>query len=97
MVNTPIDPDALLDEGDTIADMWLGFVTKIAPGVPPDSGQYGDMKVCFHAGAISLLNRLLRQGGLSEGEEVTEADEAVLAGLDTELREFFQGVGIVRK
>lgn len=68
-----------------LAKAWRQFSVKILPA-GCSAAQERDMRSAFYAGASSLFTALLNH--VSEGDEVTDLDVSMIAGVHEELDAF---------
>jgi hypothetical protein len=70
----------------SIAEAWRSYDARVLPAVAGEV-QRMETRKAFYAGAMVLFNILLH--GVSDGDEMTEEDDALYDGLQRELSDFF--------
>jgi hypothetical protein len=72
-----------------IREAWLSYLNEVVPaGAHPN--QIIETRRAFYAGAQSFLAAMTTNLALGDG--ITEADMNLIAGIDTELREFVEQI-----
>lgn len=75
-------------KGEAMAQAFKAFQELVYPGAPAD--QLRELKISFMAGASELL--AIMNAVMEQGEDVTQADLAVMENISNELETFHQGV-----
>jgi hypothetical protein len=75
-------------KGEAMAHAFDAFQALVYPGAPAD--QLRELKISFMAGASELLSIIMAV--MEQGEDVTDADLAVMDNISNELAAFHQGV-----
>lgn len=78
-------PLAKPNEERSLAEVWAKYEAKVIPHTAGE-GQRRDVKNAFYAGAHTIWSIIMRNA--SDGDQITEADEALMASLDGELQAF---------
>lgn len=72
-----------------IQQHWVEYAERVIPKNAP-TVQIVECRRAFFAGAVAFHSAMLN--GLSQGDDITSADEAMMLELDAELRQFNQDV-----
>lgn len=76
-----------------LGEAWQLYEREVVPAKAGE-GQRQDTRRAFYAGAISLLD--IYTHDVSDGEELTESDEAVMRDLGREVQEFLHETELER-
>ena len=72
-----------------IQQRWVEYAERVIPKNAP-TVQIVECRRAFFAGAVALHSVMMN--GLSQGDDITEADETMMIELDAELRQFNEDV-----